>query len=534
MGRGGPGRFVLHVCVIALLAAVVLHGGLPDALRAGPGSGSGALWIALAVLGFMGALAAVQHILITAASRVLDRTGDWRAVALAERTLVGARIGAVLVHVVAVLVLGWAGAVRAVMGDLVVLDEAVIIAPALAVFVLGWWSFYPIEKRLRDATLIRSLDAGEPVYPHPSRGAWVLGNVRHQLMLSLGPLLLIGAWSEGLERVLRLLATTSLAPRLESAGLISSTPGVDAPATALVRLAGVVIVFALSPLLLRRVWDTVRLGPGPLRERLETMCARAGVRVRDVLVWRTHGVIVNAAVMGIAGPLRYILLTDALIDRLPTRQVEAVMAHEVGHARLAHVPWLVMSLLAAIGGVSAAGIVALMGIETLMRSSGVPAATLNLPLYAGYAGVQVLGLVIGLLVLGVVSRRFEWQADAYAAKRLSAPDSSPAPIPEDGVERVTAEAADAMTGALDSVARLNHIPRARWTWRHGSIAERQRRLRALVGVPVDRVPIDRTVRRIKWLAGVGMILVVGAAIADWMLASQAAHAAQTTIVGDTP
>jgi hypothetical protein len=62
-----------------------------------------------------------------------------------------------------------------------------------------------------------------------------------------------------------------------------------------------------------------------------------------------------------------------------------------------------------------------------------------------------------------------------------------------------------MAGALQSVADLNGIDPERFTWRHGSVRERQRRLAALVDRPVDALPIDRQVRLIKAAAIVGIV-----------------------------
>lgn len=59
-------------------------------------------------------------------------------------------------------------------------------------------------------------------------------------------------------------------------------------------------VMAVSPLLMRFVWDAVPLGPGRLRDRLMAICERAGVRVRGLLVWRTHGTMLNGVAMGLA------------------------------------------------------------------------------------------------------------------------------------------------------------------------------------------------------------------------------------------
>jgi hypothetical protein len=54
-----------------------------------------------------------------------------------------------------------------------------------------------------------------------------------------------------------------------------------------------------------------------------------------------------------------------------------------------------------------------------------------------------------------------------------------------------------MRSALETIARLNAVPRRRFSWRHGSIAWRQRYLDSLIGRPLRGLPIDRLVRRLK-------------------------------------
>jgi hypothetical protein len=65
-----------------------------------------------------------------------------------------------------------------------------------------------------------------------------------------------------------------------------------------------------------------------------------------------------------------------------------------------------------------------------------------------------------------------------------------------------------MSGALRAVAALNHVPQGRFSFRHGSIASRRRRLAAITGQPTGGLGIDRQVRIIKLLSllalGVGV------------------------------
>src|SRR5690606_39266300 len=76
-------------------------------------------------------------------------------------------------------------------------------------------------------------------------------------------------------------------------------------------------------------------------------------------------------------------------------------------------------------------------------------------------------LLVGAgFIFGLVSRRFEWQADAFAAADLSRAAASECLVPSPQC-LVSDEAAGAMSGALGAVAALNHVPPRRFSFRHG-------------------------------------------------------------------
>lgn len=429
-------------------------------------------------------LCLLAYLWIRRCTVLMDKAGSWRAAQLGEKIAIWTRIAAVVVHAFNVLGLDWVRAVRGAVGNLIVVDELLAAAPVIAVWTFTWWAIEPIDRRIHEATLIRHLDQGYPLYPALSRGRFVWMSFRHGVLLLALPMTILMAWSEIVDRF-------GGAPTPDGHG------GMTESVWALVvRLVGVGVIFALMPLVLRVVWDTVPLGDGVLRQRLVAMCRACGVEVSKFLVWRTNGLLINGAAVGLLRPLRYIVLTDALLDRLPGAQVEAVAAHEIGHVRRRHMLWLALSLLSTLMGVyTAAGLVdALVAIPRTGLSEAAAANTL-----------VAASLVIGLLVFGFVSRRFEWQADAFAVQCLSG-----AFTPEPGtVPTITGEAVGAMNGALSSVADLNGIPRRRFSWRHGSIAVRQRRLGALIGRPAGAVAIDSQVRTIKIVSAV--VLVAGVA-----------------------
>jgi len=164
----------------------------------------------------------------------------------------------------------------------------------------------------------------------------------------------------------------------------------------------------------------------------------------------------------------------------------------------------------------------------------VGASTVEAAAYVlGAMGLEVvvgIGLLVGtVLIFLFVSRRFEWQADAFAAMHLSTPGAmGPAVVvealeveapgeraeaPPQGI--ITVQAVGAMAGALEAVSFLNNIPLNRGGLRHGSLALRIGKLRRLAGARADALPIDRTVRRIKIAtAVVGLVIggLMGAAM----------------------
>jgi len=519
---------LLHVLVIVMLAAIATH----DALaRAGGGlgwyyEGVAGWWTVPTVALPMLVLAGVAWLVCRAAGSMLDH-GYAGGIVLAERTTSAARVGAVCLHLANVLVFGWLDLVRSVMGDVIIVDELVAITPTLLVFCATWAAQWPLEKRARDAVTIRGLDSGLVMYPMPTRRQYVVGHFRHQVLLSLVPISMLMMWAECAEWGADWLSRQSGAAGgvLAWLGAMASDPSTRSSGLLAVQFIGVGIVLSLAPLALRFVWDTVKLSPGPLRERLVGMCRQHDVGVRELLVWRTHGAMINGAVMGLWGRLRYILLTDALLDSLPRQQVEAVMAHELGHVRHKHVPWLAGVMITSLLGLSLVGTLVLWG-WALVAMPDMESGATAVQIGAYTVGALGLEVVVGAALLGgtilaffYVSRRFEWQADAFAAMHLSTPGAlepvavgEPAEGGEAGTKAggvITAEAVGAMAGALAAVSQLNNIPLNRGGLRHGSLALRIGKLHALVGVRMDALPIDRTVRRIKW-ATVGGAVAIGA------------------------
>lgn len=170
------------------------------------------------------------------------------------------------------------------------------------------------------------------------------------------------------------------------------------------------------------------LEEGELKQRLFDLSDRTGFKAQTILVMdgsRRSGHS-NAFFTGF-GRFRRIVLFDTLMEQLQPRQLEAVLAHEIGHYKLGHIPRMILlstvTLLlsfAAIGYLAQAPwFVESFGFHF---EEGKLAATLLL-----------FGLLSGLVTFWLgplsnrMSRKHEFEADAFARNAL---DGDPEPLVE--------------------------------------------------------------------------------------------------------
>lgn len=187
-------------------------------------------------------------------------------------------------------------------------------------------------------------------------------------------------------------------------------------------LAGVALdvlaAFALPGVILPLFYRLRPLPDPALRERLERLIARARVAVSrvDVVNLSSRLTIGNAATLGM-GRTRRIALADTLIDAFPPDEVEAVVAHELGHQRERHLAWRI-----AAGAVEKAAVFWLTAwaYPAAVRwfGAGRPTQLGNLPLLALTAALFALALRPASLVF---SRHLERRADAFAVRTSDDP-----------------------------------------------------------------------------------------------------------------
>jgi STE24 endopeptidase len=156
-----------------------------------------------------------------------------------------------------------------------------------------------------------------------------------------------------------------------------------------------------------------------LKGRIEALLARCGFASKGVYVVdnsrrSSHG---NAYFTGI-GRHKRIVFFDTLLERLGHPEVEAVLAHELGHFRLRHVrKRLLVSMATTLLGLALLGW--LTGKSGFYRALGVPLPSVHAALLLFLLAVPAFTFFVTPLA-SLWSRRHEFEADAFATHHASA------------------------------------------------------------------------------------------------------------------
>jgi STE24 endopeptidase len=179
------------------------------------------------------------------------------------------------------------------------------------------------------------------------------------------------------------------------------------------------LVLVLAPVLIMPLFNKFTpLPEGRLRERLLALATRTGFRAQSIQLMdgskrSRHS---NAFFTGF-GRFRKIVLFDTLVQQLEEPELEAVLAHEIGHYKRKHI----VKLLALS---AAASLLAFFCLAWLARE----------PWFYAAFGLAPVGIAPALLLFSLLSgtvsfwlsplvnlwsRRYEYQADAFAADSMS-------------------------------------------------------------------------------------------------------------------
>lgn len=184
--------------------------------------------------------------------------------------------------------------------------------------------------------------------------------------------------------------------------------------------AGFFVAMAnLAPVLILPIFFKLAPLANPsLEARLRRLAESAGTRVRGVYEWKLGEKTkkANAALIGL-GNTRRILLADTLLEGFSEDEIEAVLAHELGHHVHADI-WRGLAVQTAATFLGLYLVSVALAHWSLALGFRGPSDFANLPL------VVLVTLVISLLLLPAVngfSRRMERAADAYAVRSIAQP-----------------------------------------------------------------------------------------------------------------
>ena len=102
-------------------------------------------------------------------------------------------------------------------------------------------------------------------------------------------------------------------------------------------LVFLIVTAVTGPAIIQKFWRCRPLESGDIRSRIETLSRRAGFTFANIVYWPIFGGrMITAGVMGIVKSFRYLLVTEALLQFLNPDEIDAVIAHEIGHVRKKH------------------------------------------------------------------------------------------------------------------------------------------------------------------------------------------------------
>lgn len=189
-------------------------------------------------------------------------------------------------------------------------------------------------------------------------------------------------------------------------------------------------VFNVAVLLIYPTWIAplfnrfTPLEAGTVRSRVESLLARCGFSSSGLFVMdgsrrSAHG---NAYFTGF-GKGKRIVFFDTLLSRLDVDELEAVLAHELGHFRKRHViRRIVVSFAASLAGLALLGWLANQrwfyeGLGVSVQAGAIEAPGVTLILF--FLVMPVFGFALRPL-MAWLSRRDEFEADAFAAEHADA------------------------------------------------------------------------------------------------------------------
>jgi len=255
-----------------------------------------------------------------------------------------------------------------------------------------------------------------------------------------------------------------------------------------------IIVAIMGPLLIQKFWGCQPLEQGVHRTRIENLCQSVNLGYRNILHWPIfEGRIITAGVMGLVKRFRYILVTRALLNLLDPHEVDAVIAHEIGHVKKRH---LLFYLLFFVGYM----IISFSFLDLIVYAMIYFDPLIKAFNRMGFNPVTVTSFIFSLVIIttfliyfrfifGFFMRNFERQADAYVFTIF--------------------DTAASLVSTLKKISIAGRQSPDKPNWHHFSISER---LEFLKKCEIDRTHVVRQNSKIRRSIGVylaGLVMIGG-------------------------
>jgi len=260
-----------------------------------------------------------------------------------------------------------------------------------------------------------------------------------------------------------------------------------------------VFLFAIAiagPAAIQKFWRCKPLETGYYRKRIENLCRKAGLEYAEILYWPIFGGrMITAGVMGLVKKFRYILVTSDLLRFLEPEEVDAVIAHEIGHIKKKH---LIFYLVFFVGYMMVSFATFDLLIYFIVFTEPIYSFISNTSLDQNSVASWIFSFIIIMFFLiyfrfifGYFMRNFERQADAYVYTLF--------------------DSALPLISCFEKIAATSGEPYDKPNWHHFSI---KKRIDYLKKCETDRAWITRHDNKVKksiaaYLAGILLIGGVG-------------------------
>jgi len=185
------------------------------------------------------------------------------------------------------------------------------------------------------------------------------------------------------------------------------------PAFFFVLGAFTIFVFFISPLLNRLFYKFTPLKDCDLKDKIEKMAVKTGYKLKGIYTvdGSRRSSKLNAFASGF-GKTKTIGLFDTLLEKMTDDEIIAVLAHEIGHAKKAHIPKLLFPNFFKFGILLLAAyfIITMPAVSIAFGFTGI---NLAFGIYILFIMISPVSILLQIPSMAL-SRKFEYEADAFA------------------------------------------------------------------------------------------------------------------------